>query len=105
MQRWQKNLYIMWLGAFSSSMCFTLISPFLPLFMKELNVTKGAEAWAGLSISVSFLMNAIMSPVWGSLADRYGRKVMVMRAGVAQAVSTAYSSSSQTLTSSSRCAS
>jgi len=86
-QRWQKNLYIMWLGAFSSSMCFTLISPFLPLFMKELNVTKGAEAWAGLSISVSFLMNAIMSPVWGSLADRYGRKVMVMRAGVAQAVS------------------
>ncbi len=86
MQQWQKNLYILWLGAFSSSMCFTLISPFLPLFMQELNVGKGVEAWAGVSISVSFFMNAIMSPVWGSLADRYGRKVMVIRAGIAQAI-------------------
>ncbi len=86
MQQWKKNMYVLWVAGFISAMCFTLVTPFMPLFLMELNVERGLETWSGLLVSASFFSNAIMSPVWGSLADRYGRKIMVIRSGVGQAI-------------------
>ena len=86
MKQWHKNLYALWLGSFVSSMCYTLVTPFMALFLKELNVTRGLEAWAGFAVSASFMTSALMSPVWGSLADRYGRKIMVIRSGIGQGI-------------------
>ncbi len=42
--------------------------------------------WSGLTFSVTFLVSAIVSPMWGSLADRKGRKLMLLRASLGMAV-------------------
>ncbi len=61
---------------------FSSVMPFLPLYIKELGITSVSEngVWNGLLFSVTFLAVAVMSPVWGSLCDKYGRKPMLLRA-------------------------
>lgn len=56
--------------------------PFLPLYARELGATSDANAlfWAGLATSFIGLSRLVSGPVWGVLADRYGRKVMLVRA-------------------------
>ena len=73
------------------SFAFSVSGPFLPLFIIQLGVTPIAKVslWAGLVASINFLAAAIFSPVWGGLADRTGRKAMVVRSCVAIAVFTA----------------
>lgn len=65
-----------------SQVAFSLALPFLPLFIRELGVRSDQEAalWAGASATASGLAMALVSPLWGRLADRLGRKVMVLRA-------------------------
>lgn len=42
--------------------------------------------WSGLTFSITFLISAIVSPMWGSLADRKGRKLMLLRASLGMAI-------------------
>ncbi len=60
---------------------FTLVMPFLPLFIGQLGVTDVGEiaVWTGLSLGVTPGLTAILAPAWGKLGDRYGRKIMVER--------------------------
>src|SRR5688572_25227153 len=55
--------------------------PFLPLYFEQLGVTDVGEIslWAGISLGVTPAVTAGMAPLWGRLADRYGRKIMVER--------------------------
>jgi DHA1 family multidrug resistance protein-like MFS transporter len=64
---------------------FTLVMPFLPLFIRQLGVTDvGMIAiWTGLSLAVTPALNALVSPFWGRLADRFGRKIMMGRSMIA----------------------
>jgi DHA1 family multidrug resistance protein-like MFS transporter len=63
------------------SMSFSIAQPFLPLYLIELGErgTANLEVWAGVISSSNFLTSAIISPFWGGLSDRIGRKVMVVR--------------------------
>jgi DHA1 family multidrug resistance protein-like MFS transporter len=80
---WKRNLYILWLGLFFNHMAFTLSVPFFPIFLQnDLGIQSGLEAWSGVSISISFLISALCAPFWGSLADKYGRKPMLVRSGI-----------------------
>jgi MFS transporter, DHA1 family, multidrug resistance protein len=60
---------------------FTLVMPFLPLFIAQLGVTGvGPIAiWTGVSLGVTPALTALLAPAWGRLGDRYGRKIMVER--------------------------
>ena len=73
------------------SFAFSASGPFLPLFIIQLGVKPIAavSVWAGAVASVNFLSAAIFSPVWGGIADRTGRKAMVIRSCVAVAIFTA----------------
>lgn len=83
MPHWKRNLYILWLGLFLNYMAYTLSVPFFPLFLQnELGVQSGLEVWSGISISISFLISGLCAPFWGSLADRHGSKLMLLRSGV-----------------------
>ncbi len=57
--------------------------PFMALFVEDLGVAKNRVEWyAGLAVAISALASAIFAPVWGRLADRYGRKPMMVRASL-----------------------
>ncbi|MBV8066964.1 MAG: MFS transporter, partial [Candidatus Eremiobacteraeota bacterium] len=73
------------------SFAFSVSGPFLPLYIIQLGVKPIAavSAWAGVVASVNFLTAAIFSPIWGGIADRTGRKVMVVRSCLAIALFTA----------------
>ena len=78
---WKQNLKVAWLGNFLTGTSFTLVMPFISVFVEELGVGPGlVEYYAGLAVSTNALAAALMAPIWGSLADRYGRKPMMVRA-------------------------
>jgi DHA1 family multidrug resistance protein-like MFS transporter len=85
---WQRTLYIMFFAQLMTGVGFSSIFPFLPLYVKELGSTTGLsiELLAGLVYSMQAFSMMIASPIWGSLADRYGRKVMVERAMFGSAI-------------------
>jgi len=60
---------------------FTLVMPFLPLFIGQLGVQDVGRIamWTGLSLGVTPGLTALLAPVWGRLGDRFGRKIMVER--------------------------
>ena len=60
---------------------FTLVMPFLPLYLQQLGVDDVGEIalWSGLSLGVTPAVTALLAPFWGRVADRFGRKIMVER--------------------------
>lgn len=83
MEQWRKNLIILWIGSFVTSASFSMVVPFLPLFLLHLGVKHHVEIWSGMLYSVPFICGAAIAPYWGSLADKYGRKPMILRSGFA----------------------
>ncbi len=81
MENWKKQLYICWLVMFIHMSGMAMILPFLPLYIKELGVTdpKALSVWSGVVFGVSFLVSGALSPMWGNLSDKYGRKTMILR--------------------------
>ncbi len=78
---WRRNLYAVTAASFIGFTGFTLVMPFLPLYFEQLGVTDVGDIalWSGLSLGVTPAITAFMAPLWGRLADRYGRKIMVQR--------------------------
>ena len=78
---WRKNLFAVTAATFIGFTGFTLVMPFLPLYFQQLGVTDVGEIalWSGLSLGVTPAITALMSPLWGRLADRFGRKIMIER--------------------------
>lgn len=85
---WQKNLFVAWCGCFLTGIAFSLVMPFLPLYVELLGVTDphSLNMWSGLVFSITFLFSAIASPFWGGLADRKGRKIMLLRSALGMSV-------------------
>ena len=81
--RWKRNLLMVSTGCFIVQASYTVVTPFLPIFVQQLGTVPDVSLWSGLLFSSSFLASAIMAPVWGSLSDRYGKRVMLVRAGFA----------------------
>ncbi|EOI1354022.1 multidrug efflux MFS transporter [Citrobacter amalonaticus] len=88
MESWKVNLISVWFGCFFTGLAISQILPFLPLYISQLGVTshEALSMWSGLTFSVTFLISAIVSPLWGSLADRKGRKLMLLRASLGMAI-------------------
>ncbi|MDR6885066.1 MFS transporter [Bacillus sp. 3255] len=84
---WKRNLVTLWIGVFFCGMAYTISIPFLPIFLHtELGIEKGLEAWSGITFGITFLASALIAPYWGSLADKYGRKPMLIRSGFSLSV-------------------
>lgn len=82
LEPWQRNLLLLWIGCFATSASYSMVVPFLPLFLPKIGVHSHVELWSGLLFSSSFLAGALSGPMWGSMADKYGRKPMIVRAGL-----------------------
>ena len=84
---WKDNLRIAWFGCFLTGASISLVVPFMPIFVEQLGIEGDQVAfYSGLAISVSAISAAFVSPIWGILADKYGRKPMMIRAGLAMTI-------------------
>lgn len=85
---WRRNLVVCLLGSFTTLVAMTLLLPFLPLYVEELGAKSHAEIvqWSGIAYGASFFAAALVAPLWGRLGDRYGRKLMLVRASLGMAV-------------------
>lgn len=72
----------MWICQFLAMVGMSAIVPFLPLFVRDLGITSLEEtaAWSGFVFAGPFFISFFLAPVWGTLGDRYGRKIMTLRA-------------------------
>jgi DHA1 family multidrug resistance protein-like MFS transporter len=97
MELWRKNLYILWGTQFLAMVGMNLVVPFLPFFIRQLGVTDQTELtrWSGLVFAGPFLLSFVATPFWGTLGDRYGRKLMVVRAIFGLALSQVFMGFSQ----------
>ncbi len=78
----RRNLIVLWAGCFMAAISFSLVMPFLPRFIESLGVHENLYVWSGFTYAITFVASAIMSPIWGNLADRHGRRPMIIRSGV-----------------------
>jgi len=88
---WRRNLTIIWVTQLVAISGFSIVFPFLPYYVQELGVTdlRDVELWSGVLFATQAVTMAIFAPIWGTLSDRYGRKLMVQRAMFGGAVTLA----------------
>ncbi len=78
---WQRNVWALSLCVFIAFVGFQFFSPFLPLYVRELGVSDPARIalWSGVLAAVTPAVSGVLSPLFGRLADRFGRKMMLIR--------------------------
>lgn len=88
MERWKINLYTLWVTQVFSLMGFSICIPFTPFFLQELGVTDITQLnyYVGLTYTLPAATMAVAAPIWGIASDRFGRKMMIMRAMLCAAV-------------------
>lgn len=86
---WIVTLTILVASAFLMDMSFTMITPFLPVYLSSELGAKASEVdmWSGAVFAVTFFVSGLLGPVWGVLADRKSRKLMALRASIGLTIS------------------
>jgi len=79
---WQSTFYACWIAQLFSHVGFSFVMPFIPFYIEELGVADQGQVaiWSGIVTMAMGLTMTVFSPIWGAVADRYGRKPMVERA-------------------------
>ena len=85
---WRRNLAVCVFGSFTTLVSLSMLLPFLPLYVQQLGVSSQSAIvqWSGIAFGATFFGTAVTAPIWGRLADRYGRKPMLIRAAVGMAI-------------------
>lgn len=85
---WRRNLAVCVFGSFTTLVSLSMLLPFLPLYVQQLGVTEQADVvqWSAVAFGATFFGTAITAPLWGRLADRIGRKPMLVRAAIGMAI-------------------
>ena len=81
MSSWRRTYWTVWLSNLVTSIGMMSFLPFFPSLLEEMGVEDEAlkRTWAGLIFAGAPLSATLMSPIWGALGDRFGRKLMVCR--------------------------
>jgi len=77
---WRRNLRVLPFANLLCSLGFSISWPFVPLMVRGLGVRENLETWVGYMLLVFYLIGFAVNPIWGGIADHYGRKIMVLRA-------------------------
>ena len=88
--RWRTTLWAMVMVQLVMSTSFSFLSPIMPLFLPQIGVhtVSGVDLWAGILASTTSFIGVFVSPLWGRMSDRYGRKLMVLRSSLAISICT-----------------
>jgi MFS transporter, DHA1 family, multidrug resistance protein len=82
LELWKVNLYIIWFSQALSLISTGLALPFVPYYIQELGIhdPEKLKLYVGISAAAPAVGMAITAPIWGMVADKYGGKLMVLRA-------------------------
>src|SRR3972149_3344332 len=82
LESWKRNLYAIFVAELVVLTGFSFANPFMPLFIQELGnfTNEQAAFWGGIASGASGIAMFFSAPLWGIIADRWGRKPMVLRA-------------------------
>jgi MFS transporter, DHA1 family, multidrug resistance protein len=82
MHDWNRSFKAIWIAEFIAIAGFATSTPIVPLYFREMGMTDTASLnfWTGLTHTGASLAMAFFAPIWGSLADSYGRRLMLLRA-------------------------
>ncbi|MCA8981956.1 MAG: MFS transporter [Planctomycetes bacterium] len=82
MSNWQRTFWAVWFANFVAAAGMQSFLPFFPSHVERLGVADRADValWSGLIFGAAPFSAAFMTPIWGALGDRFGRKLMVVRA-------------------------
>lgn len=85
---WRSNLLVCVFGSFATAVAMTLLLPFLPVYVGMLGVRDHGAVmqWSAVAFSATFLAAGLTAPLWGWMADRWGRKPMLLRASLGMAI-------------------
>ena len=85
---WEQHIFVLWFRTFIAGMAFSEIMPFMSLYIDTLGHFSTAQLnfYSGITFSATYFVTAIVSPLWGRLADRKGRKLMILRASLGMAI-------------------
>lgn len=88
MVSWKKNLIVVWLTQFLAIGGFAFSMPFVPFYIQELGIKDeiALNQYVAIFGALAPLTLAIFSPIWGAVGDRYGRRLMLLRANFAAAI-------------------
>lgn len=77
---WKRTLKILWVGNFVVGAGYQLIMPFMSLYIADLGhfTEQQLSMWSGLVFAATFLVSSWMAPIWGKIADRHGRKLVML---------------------------
>jgi MFS transporter, DHA1 family, multidrug resistance protein len=80
--RWRRTLYAVGVGELLAIAGFSTSTPIIPFYFQDLGVTDPVRLnlLTGLAQVLPSLTLVFFSPIWGSVADNYGRKPMLLRA-------------------------
>lgn len=85
---WKILLAMMVTFALMMSSSYTMLIPFLPIYMQsELGATAdNVSLWSGVTYAITFAISAFVSPIWGKLSDKMGKKPMIIRSSFLLAI-------------------
>src|ERR1700746_1733472 len=88
---WRQTLWAMVGIQFVMTAAFSMLTPIMPLFLPVLGVESEAalDIWAGILNGIPARAPPFASPLWGQVADRHGRKLMLLRSSLAIGLFTA----------------
>jgi MFS transporter, DHA1 family, multidrug resistance protein len=78
---WRRNQVAVTAASFVGFTGFTMVMPFLALYIQELGVTDVGDValWSGLTLGVTPAVSALRAPIWRRIGDRFGNRILLMR--------------------------
>lgn len=79
---WRRNLLFLAISQFFAMVGMNSVVPFLPLYIRTLGVVgeSSERFWSGMVFAGPYFLSVVFVPIWGNLSDRYGKKLMIIRA-------------------------
>ena len=82
MPSWKRSFYAVFAGEILALVGFTASFPVIPFFIRDLGVTDPAKLniWVGACAAATAVAMFVFAPLWGQMADIYGKRPMLLRA-------------------------